>query len=163
MKVRANCTWIALTLGLTIILCSAVYSQETASIQSSDDSNHPWVVLASGGGVRTIGDLTVGITIGQGCAGTLNLSSHTAHIGFWQNFGSGCCIGIRGNIDASADNVIDILDLTYLVQYMFKDGNPPFCMDEADVNGVPAPVDILDLTYLVAYMFKDGPDPADCP
>lgn len=75
---------------------------------------------------------------------------------------SGCCRGIRGNCDGDSSDVIDIIDLTYLVAYMFKEGAPPQCSEEADVNGLPAKADILDLTYLVEFMFKGGPPPVKC-
>ena len=76
----------------------------------------------------------------------------------------GCCIGTRGNIDGSTSEEIDILDLTYLVAYMFKHGPEPPCLDEANVDGSGnGSIDILDLTYLVTYMFKSGSAPAACP
>ena len=78
----------------------------------------------------------------------------------------GCCIPpIRG--DALMDGVagepgIDIADLVYLVNYMFKEGPEPSCPEEADVNAVDG-LDIADLVYLVNYMFKEGPEPLPCP
>ena len=58
--------------------------------------------------------------------------------------------------------------LTYLVDYLFKDGPPPPCEDapgyypEADIDASGA-VNVADLTYLVDYLFKGGPQPAPCP
>lgn len=73
-----------------------------------------------------------------------------------------CCKGIRGNINGDTLEAIDISDLTALVNYMFKNGPEPPCMDEADVNGDQSQ-NIADLTHLVGYMFKSGPAPNDCP
>ena len=76
-----------------------------------------------------------------------------------------CCIGIRGNINGDAAQAITILDLSYLVTYMFRPGGPPPpCMREANVNGVGASdgPNIQDLTYLVSYMFRNGPAPVPC-
>jgi len=70
----------------------------------------------------------------------------------------GCCVK-RG--DANHDGIIDIADLTYLVNFMFKGGPPPPCQSEIDMNN-DGVVDIADLTYLVTYMFKGGPAPAPC-
>jgi hypothetical protein len=72
-----------------------------------------------------------------------------------------CCHGIRGNIDYDVDDLCDISDLVYLVDYMFHGGPKPRCMWEADVDGDRL-VDISDLNYLVDYMFNDGPAPVDC-
>jgi hypothetical protein len=73
-----------------------------------------------------------------------------------------CCIGIRGNVDGDPDDIVDISDLVYLVDYMFSDGPAPPCPNEADIDPNEA-VDISDLVYLVDYMFSGGPPPADCP
>jgi len=51
-----------------------------------------------------------------------------------------------------------------MVAYLFGGGDPPLCMDEANVDGLgPLSPNISDLTYLVAYLFGGGPTPADCP
>lgn len=76
-----------------------------------------------------------------------------------------CCEPpIRGDINFDLGTTIDIADLVYLVDYMFNGGEPPPCMDEADVNGSGGsnPVDISDLVHLVDYMFTGGPPPVDC-
>ena len=74
----------------------------------------------------------------------------------------GCCL-TRGDIDHSGPEV-DIADLVYLVNYMFKSGPEPPCMEEADINGDGADqVNITDLVCLVNYMFKEGPEPVPCP
>jgi len=76
---------------------------------------------------------------------------------------SGCCIGDRGNIDNSPDDIVDISDLIYLIDYMFVSGPDPTCVDEANLDGDPGGVlDISDLIYLVDYMFQSGPPPPPC-
>ena len=74
-----------------------------------------------------------------------------------------CCQGMTGNIDGDQGNAIDIADLVWMVNYVFKDGPRPPCMAKTDVNGDEAGPDIADLVQLVNYMFKDGPAPALCP
>ena len=76
---------------------------------------------------------------------------------------SGCCIGMRGNVDNGPTQTLDISDLVYLVDYMFVSGPEPPCFDEANINGDSAPtLDISDLVHLVDYMFTGGPPPAGC-
>ena len=68
---------------------------------------------------------------------------------------------ICGNINHRGS--IDISDLVWLVDFMFKEGVPPvtYLAGDLDCNGV---VEITDLVYLVNYMFKEGPEPcAGCP
>ncbi len=78
------------------------------------------------------------------------------------NVGLGCCIGIRGNIDNDGAEQINVADLTYLVNYLFKGGPVPFCMDEGNINAL-AQIDVADITYLVNYLFRAGPVPPVCP
>jgi hypothetical protein len=80
---------------------------------------------------------------------------------FWPPIGGGCLGMIRGNIDCDFNDVIDISDLVYLVDYMFNGGPEPWCLPEVDVNADDQ-VDISDLVYLVDYMFSGGPPPAPC-
>ncbi len=75
-----------------------------------------------------------------------------------------CCEGIRGNIDSDAEDVVDIGDLVYLVDWMFTGGPPPPCSIEANIDGSTSEVaDIGDLVYLVSYMFSGGPAAVSCP
>jgi PKD repeat protein len=74
-----------------------------------------------------------------------------------------CCRGRRGNIDDDPGDSIDIVDLIYLVNYMFQDGPELPCPEEANVNGdIYGEIDITDLIHLVTYMFQGGVDPAIC-
>ncbi|MFH2035689.1 MAG: FG-GAP-like repeat-containing protein [Candidatus Zixiibacteriota bacterium] len=59
--------------------------------------------------------------------------------------------------DANSDAKIDILDLTYLITYLYKGGSAPESMLAADVNGNGL-INLLDITYLIAYLYKGGPD-----
>jgi hypothetical protein len=52
----------------------------------------------------------------------------------------------------------NIADLTYLVDFLFRDGDPPPLEATADIDGVSG-VNVADLTYLVEYLFHVGPAP----
>jgi hypothetical protein len=71
----------------------------------------------------------------------------------------GCC-NLRG--DVNNDGIVNVADLTYLVNFLFKGGPKPPCLEEADVNG-DGVVNVADLTYMVNYYFKGGPAPKPCP
>jgi hypothetical protein len=77
-----------------------------------------------------------------------------------------CCVN-RGNVDdiIGVGGPIDVADLSYLVDYLFKGGPAPPCIDQANVDGivgVGGPIDVADLSYLVDYLFKGGPAPPPC-
>jgi hypothetical protein len=74
---------------------------------------------------------------------------------------STCCV-LRG--DVVVDSSIDIGDLTFMVNYMFKSGPTPVCLVQCDVDDIGGMViDIADVTYMVEFMFKSGPAPVACP
>jgi len=72
-----------------------------------------------------------------------------------------CCVGIRGDCNNDGADA-NILDLTFLVDRIFRGGPPAVCAGEADVNGDGASSNILDLTYLVDRIFRGGPPPGPC-
>jgi len=75
-----------------------------------------------------------------------------------------CCIGNRGNVDGDGGDQVNVGDLTYLVDYLFRGGPPPPCTEEANVDGdLLEQVNVGDLTYLVDYLFRAGPPPPSCP
>ena len=77
---------------------------------------------------------------------------------------SGCCIGTTGNVDGDPDEIIDIGDLTRLIDYLFISYEEPECMPEANVDGsTDGVVDIGDVTKLIDYLFISFTPPASCP
>ncbi|MFH2055022.1 MAG: dockerin type I domain-containing protein [bacterium] len=65
--------------------------------------------------------------------------------------------------DANADQIVNITDAVYLVQYIFSSGPAPQPLSSGDVNcdGVP---NITDAVYLIGFIFNSGPVPcAECP
>ena len=72
-----------------------------------------------------------------------------------------CCFGDRGDVNGDG-NEADILDLTYLVDFIFRGGPGPPCPAEADTNSDDTPANILDLTFLVDFIFRGGVPPGPC-
>ncbi|MFH2034984.1 MAG: FG-GAP-like repeat-containing protein, partial [Candidatus Zixiibacteriota bacterium] len=61
-----------------------------------------------------------------------------------------------GNING--DSRLNILDITYLIAYLYKNGDEPEPLVAADIND-SGNINILDITYLIAYLYKSGPAP----
>jgi hypothetical protein len=61
--------------------------------------------------------------------------------------------------DANGDGTINILDVTHLVDYLYREGPPPLPSEAGDADG-SVEINILDATYLINYLYKDGPPPA---
>lgn len=63
--------------------------------------------------------------------------------------------------DVNTDGSINLLDITYLVRYLYKNGPEPVPeMMAADING-SGTVNIMDMVYLLNYLFKNGPAPVN--
>ncbi|MEW5924982.1 MAG: DUF1028 domain-containing protein [Candidatus Zixiibacteriota bacterium] len=63
--------------------------------------------------------------------------------------------------DANGNCSGNILDITYLISYLYKGGPDPKPMEAGDTNGNGS-INILDVTYYITYLYKGGPMPA-CP
>jgi predicted outer membrane repeat protein len=73
----------------------------------------------------------------------------------------GCtCCQNRGNADGEGG--VNVADVTYLVDYLFFEGDAPPCPEEGNVDADGA-INVADVTYLVEYIFFDGPAPLPCP
>lgn len=63
--------------------------------------------------------------------------------------------------DANVDGTIDLLDVVFLINYLFRNGPLPLCFDCADVN-CDEEIGICDVVYLINYIFRSGPAPQTC-
>ncbi|MFH1335875.1 MAG: FG-GAP-like repeat-containing protein [Candidatus Zixiibacteriota bacterium] len=63
---------------------------------------------------------------------------------------------IRG--DATGDGKIDIGDVVYLINYLYKNGTAPNPLAAGDAT-CDGKVDVGDIVYLINYLFKNGPPP----
>ncbi len=62
--------------------------------------------------------------------------------------------------DADNNGVFQaLLELTYIIDYVFRGGPPPADFRAADLDGIAGFQGILELTYLVDRIFRGGPPP----
>jgi hypothetical protein len=61
----------------------------------------------------------------------------------------GCCLMI-GDVDGN--NHINILDIVYLVNYLYKGGPRPACFAEADIN-CDCVLNIKDIPQFILYLY----------
>ncbi|MCK4403990.1 MAG: SBBP repeat-containing protein [candidate division Zixibacteria bacterium] len=60
--------------------------------------------------------------------------------------------------DANGDGVIDLGDVVYLINYLYRNGTAPDPLPAGDCNcdGI---VDLGDVVYLINYLYRGGPPP----
>ena len=64
--------------------------------------------------------------------------------------------------DANYDGIIDVGDVIYLINYLFKGGPLPYPLLAGDADCIDGEVAIGDVVYLLNYLFKGGPA-INCP
>jgi hypothetical protein len=64
--------------------------------------------------------------------------------------------GVKRKIgDLNNSSIVDIVDVIFLLNYLFKNGKKPAHLVQADVN-CDSRVDVSDLIYLYNYLFRNG-------
>jgi len=63
--------------------------------------------------------------------------------------------------DVNGDEDINIFDIVYIIDFLYRDGPEPVDLWTADVNG-DEDINIFDIVYLIDFLYRDGPDLA-CP
>ncbi|MDZ4722618.1 MAG: choice-of-anchor V domain-containing protein [candidate division Zixibacteria bacterium] len=72
----------------------------------------------------------------------------------WQVKPAGCCTGFADNVDCDGQDVVDVADLTALMDHLFISLTDPCCLEEANMDGsLDRIVDISDLTALIDFLF----------
>ncbi len=137
------------------ILCFATIG--LAGDKSGEEIN--WQVISGGGAVGgTSANYRLGGTVAQTAVASGSSTNYGINHGFWQDFGTGgpgCC-NLAG--DANNNDAVNILDVTFIINYLYKGGAAPVCNDKADANGNNV-INILDVTYLISYLYKGGGTP----
>jgi hypothetical protein len=74
-----------------------------------------------------------------------------------------CCVGLAGDIDNDPNHVVDIGDLTRLIDYLYISRDPLACPGEGNLDGSPdGVVDIGDLTRLIGFLYLNAISPEVC-
>ncbi|MGB2769623.1 MAG: dockerin type I repeat-containing protein [Candidatus Zixiibacteriota bacterium] len=60
--------------------------------------------------------------------------------------------------DANGDGLVDVGDVIYLINYLYKGGTPPDPLWVGDVN-CDEIVNVGDIVFLVSYLYKGGSEP----
>jgi len=60
--------------------------------------------------------------------------------------------------DSDATGALNILDVTYIINYLYKSGPAPDPIEAADADG-SGMINLLDVTFLINYLYKSGPEP----
>ncbi len=60
--------------------------------------------------------------------------------------------------DANYDDIVDVGDVVYLVNYLYRGGPPPVPLEAGDANN-DLVVDVGDVVYIINYLYRGGSTP----
>jgi len=63
--------------------------------------------------------------------------------------------------DCNGDGIINVGDVLYLINYLYKNGPMPLPFWTGDVN-CDREINLADVVYLINYLFRQGPAPGGC-
>lgn len=64
--------------------------------------------------------------------------------------------------DVNGSGAVNLLDITYLIEHLYKGGPPPIPAPPVGDVDSNTNLNLLDITYLINYLYRDGPEPM-CP
>ena len=67
-----------------------------------------------------------------------------------------------GDVNGDGEGM-NVADIVYGVNYLFRGGPPPPYIWTADVNCEDPDINVADLVYMVNFLFKGGPAPCTAP
>jgi hypothetical protein len=62
--------------------------------------------------------------------------------------------------DVAPDGIVDLGDVLFLINYLYKNGPVPTPLIAGDVD-CSGEIELGDVLYLISYLYKGGPAP-DC-
>ncbi|NIN00830.1 MAG: hypothetical protein GTO24_22935, partial [candidate division Zixibacteria bacterium] len=78
--------------------------------------------------------------------------------GAWSNVEMAVVTGTFVQGDANGDGQITASDVIFLINYLFREGNPPSPLAAGDADG-DGQINSGDVVYLISYLFRGGPPP----
>jgi hypothetical protein len=65
--------------------------------------------------------------------------------------------------DANGNGTINVLDVSYLINFLYHGGPAPIpyrlCAGDANCD---CKINILDVSYIISFLYKNGPRPCNC-
>jgi immune inhibitor A len=137
------------------ILWYSVSTKDSVKIEYSTDAGATWSAIAETTTNDGIYSWTVPETVSDSCLVSVS------------DVVDGIPVDISDDLfsiidyvpgDANGNLVVDVADAVFLLNYLFKGGDPPVPMASGDVNS-DCLVDLADAIYILNYLFRGGDPP----
>jgi hypothetical protein len=152
--------------GPTVGETGVEYSFSTSTIDPEEDSIFYWLDWGDGTGSGWLGPFLSGDTCRvsnswsdpETCDVRVKAKDTYDHQSDWSE---ALVITLYARGDCSGDGIINVGDVLYLINYLYKNGPAPLPFWTGDVNG-DREINLADVVYLINYLFRQGPDPGGC-
>jgi len=156
--------------NVTLIHYDPFNKRYTVKVQASTTGTLPELEPGEGPVLKVY--LTIPTTCMTGHTVTMSLDGYLTYIpSYYSMYYSSNIASLASSVivttppfmagDFNANNIVDISDLVYFVNYFFGGGPEPIPLESGDVD-CTGEIDIADMTFMVNYMFNSGPAP-NCP
>jgi hypothetical protein len=139
----------------TDILWQSISFDQKVKIELSTDAGSNWTILTDSAANTGTYALEVPNTPSDSCLVRISDASDGVPSAVSDGYFS---IANYVPGDVNADKVVDVGDVVYLINYLFKGGPAPNPMAAGDANG-DCVVDVGDVVYMINYLFKHGNPP----
>jgi arylsulfotransferase ASST len=113
-------------------------------------------------GLLTSGDVKYYIEATDNSSNFVNDPYNSPSIAYNFTVDSGCC-QLRGDVAIPKDGMVLVNDIVMLVDYLFKGGTAPICLDEGDCAiSLDGNILVNDIVWVVNFLFKGGAAPPAC-
>ncbi len=120
----------------------------------------PWTSINAGGELNLSStNYKMKVSTGQSAIGETQSTNYKMGIGFWYGVPTGGPVCTDKAGDANGSGVVNLPDIIYLVNYVFKGGPKPDPTCRGDANASGGNPNLPDIIYLVNFVFKGGPAP----
>ena len=121
----------------------------------------PWSSINAGGNLNlSSSNYKMKGSLGQSAIGQSQSTNYKMGMGFWYGVQDIIvdCFDKAG--DANGSGTVNLADIIYIVNYVFKGGTKPApdCRGDANNNGT---INLSDIIYEVNFIFKGGPKPVN--
>lgn len=117
----------------------------------------PWKVISGGGNSSESPSYRLSSTVGQSVTGLVSAGDKVAQQGFWPAASEPWSY-VCGDVDN--DSLVNISDVVFIIDRIFRAGPPPSVEKAGDVN-CDGQLDVTDAVYILQYIFAGGGVPCE--
>jgi len=136
------------------VYVAATVNRDYCTVKFSPDGHQLWMKTYNG--PAGTDDFAKDVALDD--SGNVYVTGHSQGIGTYSDFATIKYHQAPDRGDVNADGTIDIGDVVFLINYLYKNGSAPSPLELGDAN-CDGTADVGDVVYLINYLYKGGNPP----